>query len=673
MKTKVSLYKSKICLIIAITMLFGSSVYAIDWYEEFKTKYPDDLATLPYLAWYESYIMRAYISMYRASVARGEPQFEQQMWLDRLVNHCDYVVGSPGLMGEEYLVYAGHGYTPIARAVKLFFKDDSLYTYYNTEANNYLNYIETEIIPHWRDYPFWEDPHNWYLSYGCLLMNLHQITRLPYYEPPYYQTPDPSLSDYYYETVTEMATNHFQDFGEWEYTGTNWKWGNVQYPRKGLCYCPSPLDAYLWRYMDYSDLLYFRGYAEPGEHQGVQIPEPVGENEWYYIEVLCESDSIRVNMYDSTGVNLLFAESAPWNPISTDSDFFMGRRIDSPYSTYLEGIMDEVKIMQGDSLVSWWPLEGDAGDISGNGHNGTIYGTPEWVEGRVGQAMKFDYDYIIVPHHPDLDNYTRIELWIKFTECSPKYYNYILGKGEGFPDSIGYNLYTYAYKRPEDVGHANLDIEFVIKSSHDYMFASAYPAEMLERFCNSFTEVVWSNTDPTHPTFRSHLDPGYSDGTDHTMRWLWFYEFDPVIGDLVSNYYEDHEATHWMTEALANLACWQAGLFEDEYEDYTLAEEEKWVQGSAIGIDSLQNYPNPFNPETTISFFIPQNSEVDISVYNIKGQKIKTITNENFQRGYHKVFWNGKDENDRPVSSGIYFYKMETDNYSEIKKCILLK
>ena len=91
------------------------------------------------------------------------------------------------------------------------------------------------------------------------------------------------------------------------------------------------------------------------------------------------------------------------------------------------------------------------------------------------------------------------------------------------------------------------------------------------------------------------------------------------------------------------------------------------------GFTLSQNYPNPFNPETTISFSNPKVSSINISIYDIKGQKIKTITNENFQKGYHEVYWNGKDENDKSVSSGIYFYKMETDNFSEVKKAIFLK
>ncbi|MCK4339512.1 MAG: T9SS type A sorting domain-containing protein [Candidatus Cloacimonetes bacterium] len=85
------------------------------------------------------------------------------------------------------------------------------------------------------------------------------------------------------------------------------------------------------------------------------------------------------------------------------------------------------------------------------------------------------------------------------------------------------------------------------------------------------------------------------------------------------------------------------------------------------------NYPNPFNSSTVIHYYIPKYNRVKISIYNIRGQMIKTLANENLQRGYHKVVWNGKDENCKPVSSGIYFYKMETDSFSKVKKAILLK
>ncbi len=86
-----------------------------------------------------------------------------------------------------------------------------------------------------------------------------------------------------------------------------------------------------------------------------------------------------------------------------------------------------------------------------------------------------------------------------------------------------------------------------------------------------------------------------------------------------------------------------------------------------------QNYPNPFNPETTISFDVPQANNVSIDVYNIKGQKVKTLVNENMQAGRHSVVWNGKDSNNKQVASGVYFYKMKSGKYSKTKKMILMK
>jgi len=86
-----------------------------------------------------------------------------------------------------------------------------------------------------------------------------------------------------------------------------------------------------------------------------------------------------------------------------------------------------------------------------------------------------------------------------------------------------------------------------------------------------------------------------------------------------------------------------------------------------------RNYPNPFNPTTAISFSIPEESKIDLSVYNIKGQKVRTLTNNNFEKGNHSIVWNGRDDNDNRVSSGLYFYKLSSGKSSAMKKMLLLK
>ncbi len=88
-------------------------------------------------------------------------------------------------------------------------------------------------------------------------------------------------------------------------------------------------------------------------------------------------------------------------------------------------------------------------------------------------------------------------------------------------------------------------------------------------------------------------------------------------------------------------------------------------------------YPNPFNPQTTAYLNLKSDSRVTLNVYNIKGEKIRTLVNENLSAGEHHVSWNGTDDNNSQVSSGIYFFESGIENnggdYTSIKKVILLK
>lgn len=87
----------------------------------------------------------------------------------------------------------------------------------------------------------------------------------------------------------------------------------------------------------------------------------------------------------------------------------------------------------------------------------------------------------------------------------------------------------------------------------------------------------------------------------------------------------------------------------------------------------FQNYPNPFNPTTTISFNLKKASRVKLEVFNIKGQRVKTLRDANLTSGKYSVSWAGKDDQGHSVSSGIYFYKLIIDKETQTKRMILLK
>ncbi|MDP8203130.1 MAG: T9SS type A sorting domain-containing protein [Candidatus Tenebribacter mawsonii] len=100
---------------------------------------------------------------------------------------------------------------------------------------------------------------------------------------------------------------------------------------------------------------------------------------------------------------------------------------------------------------------------------------------------------------------------------------------------------------------------------------------------------------------------------------------------------------------------------------------EQTIPHSSSLIPNLINYPNPFNPTTTISFSLPEDGNVVLSIYNVRGQKVKTLLNEELQKGKHSIIWSGIDKNNKPVSSGIYLYKIKAGNQETVSRMLLLK
>jgi hypothetical protein len=85
------------------------------------------------------------------------------------------------------------------------------------------------------------------------------------------------------------------------------------------------------------------------------------------------------------------------------------------------------------------------------------------------------------------------------------------------------------------------------------------------------------------------------------------------------------------------------------------------------------NYPNPFNPTTTISFDLPKAATVNLDIFNLRGQKVRSLVNTELPSGTHNAVWNGRDDAGSPVSSGVYLYRLSNGEREITRRMVLMK
>ena len=137
------------------------------------------------------------------------------------------------------------------------------------------------------------------------------------------------------------------------------------------------------------------------------------------------------------------------------------------------------------------------------------------------------------------------------------------------------------------------------------------------------------------------------------------------------------------------IVQWPSGA-EDSYSGvaangfYIATESSGLVSDPTVGIDPLdatvsegfqlfENYPNPFNPTTVISYQLSVVSEVQLKVYNLLGQEIRTLVNTRQSPGRYEVQWDGRDQFGREVGSGVYLYRIEAEGFRQARKMILVR
>jgi hypothetical protein len=97
------------------------------------------------------------------------------------------------------------------------------------------------------------------------------------------------------------------------------------------------------------------------------------------------------------------------------------------------------------------------------------------------------------------------------------------------------------------------------------------------------------------------------------------------------------------------------------------------IQSTPTEFSLLQNFPNPFNPETTIQYNLAESADVNLHIYNVVGQVVRTLVSERQSAGRYRVQWSGMDDRGVPVSSGIYFYEIRAGKNKQVLKLMLLK
>lgn len=242
---------------------------------------------------------------------------------------------------------------------------------------------------------------------------------------------------------------------------------------------------------------------------------------------------------------------------------------------------------------------------------------------------------------------------------------------------VGYNIYRNGdiIETINDVTAESYTDSGLDNGTYEYFLTALYSGDE-ESDPSNIVEVTVELLPPSDFNAQSQNDNVMctwqmpTGGTNITLYKI--YRNDELQGETTSVFFVDQNVptgTH---------TYYAIAVYNDEYEsepsDEIVVDHVDAHENTVPAITTLKgNHPNPFNPETTITFALKNAGDVSLTVYNIKGEKVRTLVNGTYEASEHTVVWNGKDDRGNDVGSGIYFYKMDTADYTSTRKMILLK
>lgn len=246
----------------------------------------------------------------------------------------------------------------------------------------------------------------------------------------------------------------------------------------------------------------------------------------------------------------------------------------------------------------------------------------------------FRYDLL------NIDSAYQPTAWNPFSNNNQEFIGaYKASDMDGYPEMI--ELDTLRVNHAS--GQAALDTFFQGKLPGVGYFVPIDSSEVIYRFISAYD---------------SSASNGKAVGLRHITDSMAFIYFDFPLW-----FVKEDIATEILHQALSDLQVYTGTDVDDENEPSGLPQT----------FSLSQNYPNPFNPETVIRYSLPKQSDVKIAIYNILGQTVKVLVDEPKPAGNYETVWNGTDSGNRKVASGIYFYRIQADKFSDAKKMVLLK
>jgi hypothetical protein len=247
-----------------------------------------------------------------------------------------------------------------------------------------------------------------------------------------------------------------------------------------------------------------------------------------------------------------------------------------------------------------------------------------------------------------------------------------------------YNAWNDTVTVADSVSQLDDSKQYMVRKLSMPRWISGFAQEVLDSLTNPSS---WDYSPFVDVTNNYEADPGFTDAgvvghLDSLIAYVyriaarkldnpWHYELNfPPAWPIPENL--AYSNTALQSAGTDGFAVGDLNWFPTQKAEW-LTDVEKVTETIPTTFSLAQNYPNPFNPETTIEFSLPANETVRLVVYNLLGQKVKTLVNNEMKAGSYKTTWTGKDDFGKQVSSGIYFLSLESNSFRATKKMTLLK